>query len=176
MSEELTKMGVTARTERLIWRYMGVKSARQIADDLGLEPEEVLRIKRELLDEVDVLSNEQQRRKLMMDMQEVAADAIEKSKNVLDERNYAPMLAASTQAMKTALNEMNRIEKATQDKVDRLNRHRINELVRLIQWAIDGGVEELDDGEPHTAEEMYSVFNKRLMEGAALLEDRELES
>ena len=53
MSDELAVPNddIDERLEKAIWKSLGRKSARQIADDTGLSPERVLRAKREMGDE-----------------------------------------------------------------------------------------------------------------------------
>ena len=50
-----------------IWKRLGIKSAKKIADELGLKPTEVAQRTRELLEGVDALTLQQQRMKIMVD-------------------------------------------------------------------------------------------------------------
>lgn len=172
MGNEVTTTGdVDDRTRRTIWRYMGTMSAREIAAEVGLQPEEVLRIKHEMLDEVDALSNEQQRRKLLADLQEVASAAIEKSKNVFDERNYAPMLSASTQAMKMIMGELNRVDKGVEDRIERLNQKRIEVLFTIFDVTMNMSIPEIAKLTGYEdEEELFAVVSRNLPIAAAQVE------
>ena len=158
------------RNEAMVWEHLGgVMSITQIAERTGIPRDEVFLIKRRLFDENDALTLQEHRAKITMMLHALASDALAKSKNYSDERNYAPMLSAATGAMKVLLAELTRIEKQSTGEVDALNRRRMDELVRLMQYVVDTSVDELTDT-PEAKAEMLAVFNRRLIEGATKID------
>src|SRR5690606_38089768 len=134
MSEGLMER-LDDRVRGLIWRGMGVESARETAEKVGMKPDEVLRIRKELLDSVDALTVQQKRQKLIVDLQDIA-------QRVQEDYDSAPwefkagLMNSGISAMKTVLVELNRTAKGEQEAVDRLNELRVRELLRLIDVSV----------------------------------------
>lgn len=169
MSEELVKRD--ERNEAMVWEHLGAKSVTQISEATGIPRDEVFVIKRRLFDEIDALTLQEHRAKIMSSLHALVSDALAKSKSYSDERNYAPMLSAATGAMKVLLAELTRIEKQSTGEVDALNRRRMDELVRLMQYVVDTSVDELADAPDRLDKtEMLAVFNRRLIEGATKID------
>lgn len=168
MSTELVEVEKRdqARIENIVWRGLGVKSARQIATEAGIAPDEVLRIKRELLDSVDVLTIAEKRQKLVVELQKLANDARERSERISDEF-FAGTVNASVGAMKTVLTELARMEKADQSKVESLNMLRIRELLALLKETVEAGVTEISKTYDLPVEDLFDVFNTKLQASAA---------
>ena len=170
MSTELTATGsndpVDDRVERLVWKYLGVKSARQIADIAGVTPDVVLRVKRELLDSVDVLSIQEKRQKLLVDLQAMAQKA-------QDDYDSSPwefksgLLNSATASIKAVLVELNRADKADQSKVEALNALRVRELLTLLDEVVTGGVSEIAERYGLDEDDLFEVFQRNLTEAAA---------
>lgn len=171
MGSELTK-DVNPRVERAIWRGTH-KSARKLADELNMDSMEILAIKKALLDEVDPLTIDQQLSKAIRDLQEIASDAIERSKTVRDERNFAPMLSAAIGAIKTYTSSLERLQKANSSGVDSLNLMRQREIIAVFELMttllIDRVVERFDDAD---ADEMFEWAREALETAAAQMEAR----
>ena len=89
---------MTERVQRIIWRSLGLKSARQIANETGLKPEQVLAAKRDLLDSVDVLTLQEKRAKLIVDLQDIA-------QRVQDDYDSAPYTAVPVIATRYSIDE-----------------------------------------------------------------------
>lgn len=145
------------RIDRVIWRGIGVKSVRQIAEEAGIKPEEVLRRKGELLDEIDVLSVAEKRIRIMAELDGMARDARERAARVSDEF-AAGLLNSSVAAMKTVLGELTRMEKADNGKVEALNQLRIKELLRLIDATVARSVAEISVSYDIPQEDLMAVF------------------
>lgn len=172
MTDELTTFD-RSRIERTVWRNLGVKSVREIAEEAGIKPDQVLRIKNEMLSGIDVLTIDEMRAKAIADLNELAIKAREMVDAGLDDRALAPLLSASTQATKTVLNELRNMEKNSQADVNRLNDLRVRELVTLMRETVDASVREIAsrvDG--MTEDEMFDVFNANLTAAAASLQAR----
>jgi len=164
MSEELEHIDQD-RIDKAIWKSIGIKSVRTIADETGLKPEEVLRRKNELLDEVDVLSINQKRQRLLIELDGMARDARKRAEGVIDE--YAAGLwNAATSAVKTMLTELARMERQDSGKIEALNRKRVESLVRIVRAAIDAGVPEISTRYGIPEEDLFDVFNRRLQDAA----------
>ena len=157
------------RNEAMVWDHLGAKSVTQISEATGIPRDEVFVIKRRLFDEVDPLTLQEHRAKILSLLHTLINEALAKSKSYSDERNYAPMLSAATGAMKVLLAELTRIEKQSTGEVDALNRKRMDELVRLMQYVVDTSVDELTNT-PEAKADMLAVFNRRLIEGATKID------
>lgn len=169
MSEELEHIDQD-RIDKAIWKSIGIKSVRQIANDTGLKPEEVLRRKNELLDEVDVLSIQQKRQRLLIELDGMARDARKRAEGVIDE--YAAGLwNAATSAVKTMLTELARMEKQDSGKIEALNNLRIRELLRLIDVTVARAVTEIANTHDLEEAELMEVFQGHLVEAAREVEE-----
>ena len=135
-------MTVSVYEDRL-WELVGSRTPKQIADELGLPPAEVVRRTREMLESVDILTIEQQRQKLMIDVGRIARKAEEAFDNSLDERNKSGLLNSAVNAQKEVLRQLEKMETRNAEAVDTLNRMRVAELVRLVETAVVGTLAEL---------------------------------
>lgn len=154
------------RIERIVWSGLGVKSARQISEEAGIPPDEVLRIKRELLDSVDVLTIAEKRQKLVVELQKLADDARARSERISDEF-FAGTVNASVGAMKTVLTELARMDKADQSKIESLNMLRVRELLLLMKETIEAGVVEIAEAYQIDEDELFEIFNAKLQAAAS---------
>ena len=135
-------MTVSVYEDRL-WELVGSRTPKQIADELGLPPAEVVRRTREMLESVDILTIEQQRQKLMIDVGRIARKAEEAFDNVYDERNKSGLLNSAVNAQKEVLRQLEKMEDRNAGAVDALNRMRVAELVRLVETAVVDTLAEL---------------------------------
>ena len=138
----MADMTVSVYEDRL-WELVGTRTPKQIADELGLPPAEVVRRTREMLGSVDVLTIEQQRQKLMIDVGRIARKAEEAFDNVYDERNKSGLLNSAVNAQKEVLRQLEKMETRNAGAVDALNRMRVAELVRLVETAVVSTLAEL---------------------------------
>lgn len=159
------------RVDAVIWKSVGLKSVRQIAEDLGISPEKVLKRKRELLEEVDVLSIQEKRQKLLIELEGMAQDAREKAERIASEF-YAGTINASVSAIKVMLVELNRASKVDDAKVAELNQKRVRELFSLMRDVVEVGVQEVAETYSLGEDELFAIFNRVLVEAA---EKRDLE-
>lgn len=153
------------RVDELIWRGAGVKSVRKIAEETGLRPEEVLRRKNELLEEVDPLTIQQTRQRLIIDLQRIARKTQEDYESSPFEFK-AGLVNSAVASMKLVLAEMTRAEKADNSKVESLNQKRVAELVNLMREVVDISVVEIATKYGLDEEDLYEVFNRRMVEAA----------
>ena len=158
------------RVDEAIWRGAGIKSVRTLAAETGLKPEEVLRRKNELLDEIDVLTAEQARQRLLIDLQKIARTAQEDYERSPWETKSG-LLNSSIAAMKQIFSEMNRLEKMDNSRVQELNQLRIRELGRLVDTAVMNTLDEISRRYGVPADEMEDLFRKNLISAAQELEE-----
>ena len=151
---------------RYVWRRIGKESARDMAKALGVSPDEILRVKRDLAESVDEITLQVQKARLMRTLQEIADDAHERAQNVADERNYAGIVNAAAGAIDKLLKELRRTGAENSDAVNALNQLRINELLRLIDVTVARTLEDiafeydLDEGE------LLGIFQRHLKPAA----------
>lgn len=156
---------ISPEVERVIWKGLGRKSAKVIAEETGLSPVEVLRWKKELLEGVDELTIQEKRVKLMADLQDVADRARDLAEASISEFQ-AGLLNSSVAAMKALLVETARLEKADNSKVEALNQLRVRELLNLLTAVVDAGVEEISEAYELDPDDLIAVFNRKLVEEA----------
>lgn len=166
MTDEIV---VDPRVEKIIWRGLGTKSVRQMAEDTGLSPEQIFAIKRDLLSAVDVLSVSERKAKLLVMLEEMAHEALDRAANSSDEFSAGHFNAARG-AMKDALTELNRQSKGEQEAITALNNLRINELVRLIELSVSKTFAVLSDRHGLSEDEMFEVFHSYLKPAAEEIE------
>lgn len=156
---------IDPRLEKIVWRSLGVKSVRQISEETGLNPEQIFAVKREMLDSVDVLTVQEKRTKILVAMEQLAQDALDRADGASDEF-AAGMLNAARGAMKDMLTEFNRASKQDQGAIETLNALRVRELVSLIQEVVDISVVEIVDRYDLDKQEVFDVFNGNLAKAA----------
>lgn len=168
MSEEVEEFD-QERADSLISRYIGRRSIREIAEMTGMRPEEVMNRKSEIINNVDVLTVQEKRAKLLYELDELAADARERAKDTSDEF-LSGMLNSSVSAMKVILVELARAEKANEGAVEQLNQLRVQELLRLVDSVLVSGVREIAEKYDLDEGELTDIFQDRLIEEARALE------
>lgn len=164
-----TSVEITPRVEALVWKRLGIRSARQIAQEVGLKPEQVLAIKQKLLDDVDVLTVQQARQKLITDLRDIA-------QRTQDDYDAAPMefksglMNSAVSAMKAVLVELARADKGEQAQVERLNMLRVNELLRLIDATVDKTLDDIARINSLDKAELLAIFQSHLLPAAKEME------
>lgn len=158
----------TALNARLL-ASVGIKSVSEIAKEEGMAPHEVRARVNTLLEEIDVLTIQQQRAKLLIGLRGVVAKAEKRLSDIgdmVDDREYAAVLNALTGAVRVQLQELARMEKADDSKVDALNELRVRELMSLINEVVVTSVQDIADTHGLDSDEMLEVFQGRLVEAA----------
>lgn len=160
------------RIENYIYRHIGKKSAREMATDLGVQPDEILRVKREMVDSVDELTMQVQKTKLLRSLQQIADDAQKAADEVDDERNKAGLYNSSIAAMKALFTELNRLSKSDQEKIDQLNELRKREIVNLYIATVDTSVNQIAEEFDIDATRLFEILNANLEKAAAEMDNR----
>src|SRR5690606_13464349 len=167
MSDEIE---ISQRVERIIWKSMGQKSAREVSEETGLTPEKVLAIRKELLERVDDLSIKHLKQKLLVDLQTMADEARDRAARMPDEF-YAGAVNASVSAIKAVLVELNRLTKDDDEKIERLNAMRVRELLSLVDRGVVRSAEALAAQYNIDVGDILNVFNEELVEAAKEMDE-----
>lgn len=150
------------RIDSAIWKGLGTKSVRAIAEEVGLTPDEVLKRKNELRDEIDVLTVQEKRQKILIDLEEMSA----KLRGDYDNAPFefkSGIMNSSVSAMKTVLAELARMEKADSGEVERLNQMRVRELFDLIRETIQISVSQIAEAHGLSETDLNAVFKANLV-------------
>lgn len=162
---------VDDRIRKIVWRGLGTKSVRQMSEETGLTPEQIFAVKRDLLSAVDVLTVQQKRQKILIMLEDMAHEALERAGRSTDEFSAGHYNAARG-AMKDALTELNRLGKGEQEAVTKLNQMRINELLRLIDVTVARTLEEISKTYGLDQSELLGIFQGHLKPVAQELEEQ----
>ena len=154
---------------RYVWKRIGKESARDMAKALGVSPDEILRVKRDLADSVDEITLQVQKARLMRTLQEIADDAHEMSKSTTAEF-YAGTVNASVGAMKTLLVELNRTSKQDSEAVAALNELRTREILRLIDSTVNKTLDEISETYDLDRADLTRMFRGHLDREAKAME------
>jgi len=169
----MTELDTTdARIESYIYKHIGKKSAREMATDLGVNPEEIIRIKNEILNSVDILTLQVQRAKLIRSMQEIADDAKQAAEDVSDERNKAGLYNSSLAAIKELNRSLKDMSKSDDEKISQLNDLRKREIVAMYISTVDVSVKEVAAQYDIKEDALFDIFNKNLEAAAAEMDSR----
>lgn len=168
----MTTEEIDPRLEKIVWRSLGVKSVRQIAEETGLNPEQIFAVKREMLDAVDVLSIQEKRTKILVALEQLAQDALDRAKDSSDEFSAGHYNAARG-AMKDMLTEFNRVSKQDQGAIEQLNQLRVRELLRLVDSTVARTLEEIASRYDLDEADLQAIFQSHLKPAASELESNE---
>ena len=172
MGTEIVVQEVDERTRRQVLALLGRKSLREIAESIGVTPDVVIRIKQDIVDSIDALTVEEHLAQSLSLLRDVAENAREEFERTDDARSKAPLLGAAVSATKLFMSELNKWNDKNSGAANTLNMARQRELITLMQETINGGVKDIEDQFGVDAQEMYEIFNKRLIEAAMGMESR----
>ena len=154
------------RISSYVWRKIGKESARDMAKALGVSPDEILRVKRDLAESVDEITIQVQKARLMRTLQELADDAQERTKTISNEF-FAGTVNASVGAIKTLLVELNRTSKQDSEALNSLNAMRVRELTALMFEVVDATVPLVAERYNVPADDLFAMFNEALARAAS---------
>ena len=154
------------RSRQIIWRSVGTRSAVQIAKELGVTPEVVLRERQRMRDEIDVLTIEERQFKLLIELESVADFVREKLNNISDERNFSGIANSFVNAVKTINSELKALEKKNSGAVESLNKKRVQELLDLVRETVDITVPQIASEYGIDEDTLFDRFNGNLLEAA----------
>ena len=160
-----------ARIREILWKSAGRKSVREIAEETGLTPEEVLVQKREMFEELDVLTVEQERMKIMVAMRQIADEALKKLQDgVESERNFAGIVNAAVNTQEKLMRSLNTLGSEQAGAVDALNELRVREILRLMDRVVAAGAKELSADHGLDENEVLEVFAVALEHEARVMD------
>lgn len=159
------------RLDKVIRRYAGIKSARQIADLTGYTPDEVIRRRNALVDSIDELSLQAQMSFILSELQDTAREYRAKADQIDPNdpdtgRNIGPIITASIQAQKAAMQQLQNIQKANQGAVDTLNERRQEELLSLIKETIYTSISVISERYSVDYGDLMVIFQENLKRAA----------
>lgn len=160
---------VDPRVEAIVWRELGVKPLKQIAEETGLPRDQIIRIREEILSSVDELTVMQKRQKLIMSLEEMSQVA----RKDYDDAPYefkAGILNSAISAISKIQTELARMSKADESRVDELNQKRVRELLRLIDTSVAATLHEISKTYHLDEDELLSTFQSHLRPAAESLE------
>lgn len=160
---ELEEFTIDERTQKKVWRSLGVKSLKQIADETGLTRDQVIRLRTELLDSIDVLTEQQARTKLLKELEDMVYEARDRADKSSDEF-YSGMMNSAISAIKAIQAERQRMSKENQDAITALNTLRKKEIIKMYVGVVDSGVAEIAETYGLEEDELFEVFNRHLSE------------
>ena len=153
------------RISAYVWRRIGKESARDMAKALGVSPDEILRVKRDLAESVDEITLQVQKARLMRTLQEIADDAKDEFETAPAEFK-AGLLNSSVAAIKTLLVELNRTSKQDLEAVAALNQLRVRELYLLMTEVVETGIDTVSERHKIPKSELVDIFNEKLTDAA----------
>lgn len=168
MAEEIEEFD-QERIDALIMKHIGKKPVSEIARMAGIRPEKVMSRKNEMMNEIDVLTIEQKRQKLMIQLDEMVQKAMDKAESISSEF-YAGTINAAVGGIKTILVELNRQSKDSSGQLEQLNALRLKEIMRLIDEVVKVSVQEIADEHSLDEDELMEVFQKNLVVAAERIE------
>lgn len=158
------------RIDSTIWRNIGIKSVREIAELAGIKPEEVLRRKNELLDEIDVLTVREKQARILVELDGMSREMRERARNTIDEF-ASGMVNSAVAALKTMLQQLDRLKKQDDGEVVTLNLMRQKELMRLVDETVQRSLTEIAATHNLDKQELLGIFQEHLVDAAREIED-----
>lgn len=161
MTTDIDEFEIDPRIERQVWKALGIKPLKQIAEETGLTRDQIIRIREELLTSVDDLSVLQKRHKLIMELEGMAQDARDRAQR-MDDEFYSGAINSSVSAIKAVQAELVRLGKDDNSKVQALNALRRREIVKMYVSVVNAGVEEISSAHGIDEDALFEVFNRLL--------------
>lgn len=165
MTTDVDEFEIDPRIEKIVWRGLGVKSLKAIAEETGLSRDQIIRIREELLSSVDELTITQKRQKLLIELESLAYEARDRAKN-MDDEFFSGSMNSAISAIKAVQAELARMSKSDDSKIEALNTLRRREIVRMYTSIVNEGVSDISEKYGIPEDEMFEVFNKLLADYA----------
>lgn len=156
--------------DHMLLRKVGVQSTAEIARELGIGPLDVRKRVNELLEDIDVLTVQQERTRLLIELRSLVNRATERLDQIgkgLSDREFAQVLNSTSQTIRVHLQELDKMEDKDDEALKELNRRRVAELLKLMDRVVLTSVQEIASAHGLDETEMLEVFSSRLVEAAA---------
>lgn len=157
-------------------RYIGRKSVNQIAQEVGMKPHEVRNRVTELLDNIDVLTVQQQRAQLLITLRQIgdrAMDALDSVDTHREPAGYAQILNAANTSIKVHLQELARMEKDDNQQVTELNNLRVREILKLMDRVVVSSVDQISESYGVDKDVLLEIFQDKLVQSAIEMDTQE---
>lgn len=155
--------------DRMLLRKVGVQSTAEIARELGIGPLDVRKRVNELLEDIDVLTVQQERTRLLIELRALVNRATERLDQIgtgLSDREFAQVLNSTSQTIRVHLQELDKMESKDDEALKELNRKRVQELLSLVDRTVVLSVGEIAEAYDLKEEDLMGVFSARLLEAA----------
>lgn len=175
---DLVKPEDNEHVRSIVWKHLGSKNAREVAELAGVTPDVVMRIKKDLLDTTDSLTVQQHQTRILKLVDETATQAIEWAHDIANsgnpdrERSLGPVLTSANQFLKLATQMLKETEAKNSAQVEALNELRRKELVELMRTTVDRSVEQISAQFDIDAEALFEIFNKQFLIAAEEMDSR----
>lgn len=174
MSNELVRPEVDDRTRHRILSLIGTGlTFSQIAERAETTPDLVWQVKSDMRNSVDALTTDEWVAKAFVDLQTVVSLAMQEFKTTDDARSKAPLLQTAVTATKTFVEKLEKWSARNQGSIQTLNKKRQVELTTMLNRMTALASDALDDGEPHSKEEILQSMLDGLMVAALEMEERQ---
>lgn len=160
---------IDPRIEKTVWKSLGLKPLKQIADETGLSRDQIIRIREELLSSVDDLTIMQKRQKLIISLEEMSQVA----RDDYDDAPYefkAGILNSAISAIAKVQAELARMSKDDQGKIEALNAMRVRELLRLVDTTVNRTLGDIAEKFALDENELLGIFQSHLKPAAVELD------
>lgn len=176
MAKDVQKPELDERTRGRVIDLLGTElTIPQIAERCETTPRVVMQIRADLSKSIDELTMDEMMAKALINLNRIINMALSEFKTVEDMRNGAPLLQTAVTATKTLIEKMEKHRDRNKGQVETLNRKRQSELITLMQQTVNAGVDEISDIYDLPKQDLFDVFNRKLIEAATEMELRNAE-
>src|SRR5699024_9933757 len=151
----------------MLLRKVGVQSTAEIAKELGIGPLEVRKRVNELLEDIDILTVQQERTRLLIELRSLVNRATERLDQIgtgLSDREFAQVLNSTAQTIRVHLQELDKMEDKDDEALKELNRKKVAELLKLMDRVVLTSVQEIAGLHDLDESPLLEIFSSRLVE------------
>lgn len=161
----------STRINRLLVDGHGVKSAQVISDETGIPPEDVARRTRELFEAVDVLTIEDKRAKLVLQLESMVGQLSARMAGASD-KSISGIANSARSAIGSVLKELADMESRSQVDVTAITQNMGRTLGELLNISLTHLREELKERYGTSDDEIMELVKEGVRIGQAELEQR----
>lgn len=158
--------------DKAIADFIETKTPRYIAERTGVTPERVIARAEEMKDEVDALSIDAQLYFLTRRLNVIASEAQQKARNTPLAKDASGLYSAATQAISTAIKQLNTLKKENDTAKVELNRKRQLEILRLFDVVIELGSQDVSDTYGLDKTEVLTKYQNKIVQAAMEIENK----
>lgn len=158
--------------DKYIARYIEVKTPREIAEIAGTTPERVISRAEEMKDEQDAITLDARIHFLLIRLNQIAISAQNDAEVATDAKEKGGLYSAAVGAIRESMKQLNLFKKENESAVAELNQKRLAEILKIFDFVIARGVEELAITHGLEETELTQVFQSKIVEAAREIEAR----